>query len=379
MNAEGLVNLIIKGFNFMWGILMFEPKARKSGTEWKLERDEFKKRFNQSYMDPWFNNHRDKISELEEIAWKAYLDGRKAPVTQRAGPSYKDPDYDLSVDWVKAKHAVEKAKEEFEDPSGKSRVLLIAASDRNDHTCPGEISKTSRLVKIAQESLVEHGMKVELLDLSQMTSEFGKVIYPCKGCVSTAMPLCHWPCSCYPNHSLHQTNDWMNEIYPMWVRAHGIMIVTPVYWHQAPSALKLMIDRLVCADGGNPDPTTTHGKDPDKAKAIEVKGWDYPRHLQGRVFSVIVHGDTMGVDDLKNAITSWLNEIMLIPSSVYGQIGRYIGYFGTYAESHLELDKDHAMMEEVKLSAEALAMNVFAERSKKLDTQVPNLHDPRPK
>jgi multimeric flavodoxin WrbA len=33
------------------------------------------------------------------------------------------------------------------------------------------------------------------------------------------------------------------------------MIVTTVYWYQAPCVLKLMIDRLVCADGGNPAPT----------------------------------------------------------------------------------------------------------------------------
>ena len=50
------------------------------------------------------------------------------------------------------------------------------------------------------------------------------------------------------------------------------MIVTPVHWYQAPSVLKLMIDRLVCADGGNPDPTTTHGKKPEKAKALELSG-----------------------------------------------------------------------------------------------------------
>lgn len=358
---------------------MFEPKARKSHEPWKISREDFKKRFNHNFFDPWYNHHREKIQELEDIAWKAYLEGRKAPVTEKAGVKYKDPDYDLSVEWIKAREAVTEAQTTHADPSGPSRVLLITASDRNDHTCPGEISKTSRLAKIAEEALRADGILVEVLDLSKMTSEFGKVIYPCKGCVSTAMPLCHWPCSCYPNHSLGQTHDWMNDIYPMWVRAHGIMIITPVYWHQAPSALKLMIDRLVCADGGNPDPTTTHGKNPDLAKKLEMDGWDYPRHLQGRVFSLIVHGDTMGVDDVKNALSSWLNEIMLIPSSVYGSVGRYIGYYGPYAESHTELDKDHALMEEVRLSAEALAMNVRAERAKKLETQVPNLHDPRPK
>jgi multimeric flavodoxin WrbA len=59
----------------------------------------------------------------------------------------------------------------------------------------------------------------------------------------------------YPNYSLGQTDDWMNEIYPLWVAAHGIMIVTPVNWYYGPTALKAMIDRLVCADGSNPDPS----------------------------------------------------------------------------------------------------------------------------
>ena len=83
----------------------------------------------------------------------------------------------------------------------------------------------------------------------------------------------------------------MNEIYPRWVAAHGVMIVTPVYWYQAPGGLKSMMDRLVCADGGNPDPTSTAGKDPKLAKQLELKGWTYPRHLAGRAFAVVVHGD----------------------------------------------------------------------------------------
>ena len=53
---------------------------------------------------------------------------------------------------------------------------------------------------------------------SRLAAEYGRNIHPCKACFSTAAALCHWPCSCYPNHSLGQTQDWMNEIYPMWVR-----------------------------------------------------------------------------------------------------------------------------------------------------------------
>jgi hypothetical protein len=36
---------------------------------------------------------------------------------------------------------------------------------------------------------------------------YGRQIFRCKACVSTAMPLCHWPCSYYPNQGLGQVND----------------------------------------------------------------------------------------------------------------------------------------------------------------------------
>ena len=83
------------------------------------------------------------------------------------------------------------------------------------------------------------------------------------------MALCHWPCSCYPNYALGQVHDWMNEIYPLFVAAHGVMIVTPVNWYQAPGPLKAMMDRLVCADGGNPIRPRPHGKNAEDAKALD--------------------------------------------------------------------------------------------------------------
>src|SRR6202008_5166850 len=115
-------------------------------------------------------------------------------------------------------------------------------------------------------------------------------------------------------------NDAMADLYPRGVAAHGIMIVTPVYWYQAPSVLKLMIDRLVCADGGNPDPTTTRGKNPALAKALELKGWDYPKHLAGRAFAVAVHGDAEGTDNVKNALCDWLTTLGLVRGGAPGAL-----------------------------------------------------------
>ena len=84
------------------------------------------------------------------------------------------------------------------------------------------MSKTWRLITMAERTLAAMpGTTCEILDLSRLTSGHDLHIHPCKACFSTAPALCHWPCSCYPNHALGQVNDWMAEIYPMWVAAHG--------------------------------------------------------------------------------------------------------------------------------------------------------------
>ena len=340
--------------------------------------DEIKGRFLNLFRDPIYDHYRETIGKMSELAWKAFEDNHKAPFTKKAGPGYQDPDYELSVDWSETKARIAAAQRENEN-AHRPKILLISASGRNDHSCAGEISKSRRLVDLAREALETRGAQVEVLDLSEQTSGYGRTIYPCKACVSTAMPLCHWPCSCYPNHATLQVNDWMNDIYPMWVRAHGIMIITPVYWYQAPATLKLMIDRLVCADGGNPDPTSTQGKKAEMAKKIELGGWGYPRHLEGRTFTVVVHGDTAGVDPLRSALSSWLKDLHLLPAGLDSEISRYIGYYEPYATSHEALDKDEAVQKEVEKCAASLLAATIAKRAGLLEALIPKSEDPRPK
>jgi multimeric flavodoxin WrbA len=141
--------------------------------------------------------------------------------------------------------------------------------------------------------------------------------------------------------------------------------------------LKLMMDRLVCADGGNPDQTTTHGKKPDEAKALEMKGWHYPRHLEGRVFSVVVHGDAVGAETLRRSLTDWLSDMKLLPSLPQGGIDRYIGYYEPYATSHEALDRDVAVQQETRAAAKALVDAVSLTRAGRYP--LPKGDDPRPK
>ena len=353
--------------------------VRKGQGDVKLSREEFEARLRERFYDPEFERVSDAIGLIVDVAWKAYDEYHKSPRTRKAGPGFSDPEYELPVEWLAARERVLEAERAHQDLSGRARVLLVAGAARHDQTCPGEMSKTFRLVQIAREEIEHAGLSCDLLDLSLLTAQYGRQILPCKACVSTAMPLCHWPCSCYPNHAMGQVNDWMNELYPRWVAAHGIMIVTPVYWYQAPSVLKLMIDRLVCADGGNPDPTTTRGKSPQLAKALEMNGWHYPRHLAGRLFSIVVHGDAAGAETLRRSLVDWLTDMELRPASPAATLDRYVGYYEPYATSHDALDRDTAVQEEVRNAARALTTAVGLQRAGQFPDPDQRLQPPRPK
>ena len=353
--------------------------VRKGQWAGMLSREDFGARFRGEFFDPAFDAERAAIDRIEAIAWQAYCEGRKAPRTQPAGTGYADPGYELSDEWRTTHERLQAAQALWGNPATPSRVLLVNSAPRNDGTCPGEMSKTWRMTQIAREVLETDGLEVDVLDLSRLTSEPMLRIHPCKGCVSTAMPLCHWPCSCYPNHSLGQSNDWMAEIYERWVAAHGVIVLTPVHWYQVASPLKLMMDRLVCADGGNPDPTLTGGKDPERAKQVELGGWSYPKHLAGRAYGVVVHGDVAGIEGVRRSLSDWLDWMGLIDAGPKARLDRFVGYYRPYATSHAELDADTGVQEEVRNVARALAQAVHALRAGRLMQPDARLDAPRPK
>jgi multimeric flavodoxin WrbA len=358
---------------------MDTPRVRKGQGDVKLSRESFERRLRERFSDPAFDGVKVELDRIVDVAWKTYDEYHKSPRTRKAGPGFANPDFALPVEWLDTRDRILQAEREQKDAGSASRILLVCGAARHDQTCPGEMSKTFRLAQMAREEIERGGCTCDLLDLSLLTAQYGRQILPCKACVSTAMPLCNWPCSCYPNHALGQVNDWMNELYPRWVAAHGIMIVTPVYWYQAPGGLKLMMDRLVCADGGNPDPTSTHGKKPDEAKALELKGWSYPRHLAGRVFAVAVHGDAAGAETLRRSLTDWLTDMELMPAAASATFDRYLGYYEPYATSHDALDRDTSVQQEVRNAARTLIEAVKLMRSGRFPRPDRDVKDPRPK
>jgi multimeric flavodoxin WrbA len=358
---------------------MPDIEIRKGQAPPAHTREEFRERFRARFFDPAFRAEDEAIGRLEEIAWDGYCKARKSPVKRKAGPGFADPGQELSVEWMDARDKLLAAQGRWGDPATRSRVLVINGATRNDGTCPGEMSKSFRLAQVARDTLAAGGVETDFLDLSLLASAYDRHIHPCKGCVSTAMPLCHWPCSCYPNHELSQVNDWMAEIYEKWTAAHGVLLVTPTHWYSTSSPLKLMMDRLVCADGGNPDPTSTNGKDPKKAKELEMAGWPYPQHLAGRTYGVIVHGDVAGIEGARHVLCDWLDWMGLIDAGPTSRLDRYIGYYEPYATSHAALDRDEAVQQEVRNAARALLQAVADLRAGKLSAPGRDLARPRPK
>ena len=345
-----------------------------------LTRAEFRRRFFERFYDPAFDAVQAELDKVFEIAWDGYIKYRKSPRTQAAGPEFSDPAFELPVEWLQTRKNIKEAQRRQESPSSPSRVLIVSGATRSEHTCPGEVSKTRRLADHAAKIIeAQAGFEVDLLDVSHLADEPWKVIHPCKACVSTAMPLCHWPCSCYPNHAMGQTNDWMAEIYPRWVAAHGVFVLCPVHWYQAPASLKLMMDRLVCADGGNPDPTTTHGKDPAAAKALELAGWPYPRHLAGRAFAVVAHGDSQGHEGVREALVEWLASIGMHQAGTSAAVDTLIGYYEPYATSHDKLDEQRDVFVLVANAAQSLANLVRAMRAGDWRAPDDGLKNPRQK
>src|SRR5690349_17219200 len=124
-------------------------KPRKGQFSGMLERDEFRQRFHASFGHPSFGAVQDALAKVEEVAWDNYINTNKTSRTEKAGNEFADPNYDLSVEWRETRDRLIAAEAIQKNPATQSRILLICGADRNDGTCPGEISKTFRLTRIA--------------------------------------------------------------------------------------------------------------------------------------------------------------------------------------------------------------------------------------
>jgi multimeric flavodoxin WrbA len=176
------------------------------------------------------------------------------------------------------------------------RVLLIAGSDRRQYNCPGVDSKARTLMLRMAERLPA-AWEIDIEDLGNV---YGRArIQSCNACVSTSMALCVWPCNCYePGDSTEPDLMWDLDMYARLDLADAWAIIGPVNWYAPSSNLKLMFDRLVCANGGNPREDLIAHKNPELAMALEkTDEWKQrlsQNHLEGRTAAFFSYGDGGG-------------------------------------------------------------------------------------
>jgi Family of unknown function (DUF6496)/NADPH-dependent FMN reductase len=138
------------------------------------------------------------------------------------------------------------------------------------------------------------------IDLEDLGNEHGKPkIQPCNAYVSSSMALCVWPCNCYGPRSDHQPELlWDLDLYSRLARADAWAFIGPINWYGPTSNFKLLFDRLVCMNGGNPRPDLIDKKSTVLAQALERSSlWRElsKNHLEGRSAG-FCYGDRGGAD-----------------------------------------------------------------------------------
>jgi hypothetical protein len=177
-------------------------------------------------------------------------------------------------------------------------VLLIAGSNRRQYNCPGVDSKARTLMLRMAERLPQN-WEIDLEDLGNVYRR--EHIQSCNACVSTSMALCVWPCNCYrPNDRAEPDLMWNLDLYSRLDLADAWAFIAPINWYGPTSNLKLMFDRLVCMNGGNPDEDLIQHKVPERAIELEKSEiWNElsQNHLEGRTAAFFCYGDA-GADEV---------------------------------------------------------------------------------
>lgn len=180
-------------------------------------------------------------------------------------------------------------------PSPPLRVLLIAASQRRQYNCPGIDGKARSLLLRMKAQLPSHWE----IDVEDISNVYGRQkIQSCNACVSTSMALCVWPCNCYEKENKKEADlMWDLDLYSRLDYADAWAFIAPTNWYAPTSNLKLLFDRLVCANGGNPKEDLIDHKNPEMAMKLdktETFKELSQNHLEGRTAAFFSYGDAGG-------------------------------------------------------------------------------------
>ena len=178
-------------------------EVRKGQGDVTLTREEFERRLRERFYDPAFERvagevdagRRRRLGRLRRVP--------QEPAHAESGARLRRPGLRAAGRVARgARRASSAAQRRSRTHPAAARASCWSAAPRaTTRPARARCRRPSASSQMAREEIERAGVTCDLLDLSLLTAEYGRQILPCKACVSTAMPLCHWPCSCYPNHA----------------------------------------------------------------------------------------------------------------------------------------------------------------------------------
>jgi intein/homing endonuclease/multimeric flavodoxin WrbA len=196
----------------------------------------------------------------------------------------------------------------------RSSMLVISGKNANIFMDEiGIINKEDKFEKINYKNSKKKGYfgkikKIEFVGYSDVydisVSKSHKFI-----CEGFEVHNCHWQCDCFIKGS-KVAPDLLKEldVYDHLEQSDAFVILSPIHWHSLTSQIKLLFDRLVCANltlthddaiklmgEGNIKNSDITGKFAKSAKHTDM----LRNHLEGKVCAFYVHGDA-GADEYKN-------------------------------------------------------------------------------
>jgi len=144
----------------------------------------------------------------------------------------------------------------------KPFILFINGSPRKN-------GRTVKYLKKVMKGVKKEGGKVKLMHLIDFK------ILPCLGCYSNSPKSCTFPC---------KQKDDMEKIYPLLLKANGMVLGSPSYWFSVSGLVKNFIDRVTCLEN-NGD------------------------LLEGKIFASISSAEESGGDEVSHYLISVFNEM----------------------------------------------------------------------
>ena len=290
------------------------PEVRKGQGDVKLSREEFARRLRERFYDPAFDAVRAEIDRIVEVAWTSYDEYHKSPRKRKAGPGFADPEFELPVEWLEAREPRSRRPSGASAtrrrpgascwsaaPRGTTRPVPARCRRRSGwSSSPARSSRRARLrVRPARPEPSHRAVRTPDPALQGVRLDR-----------HAALPLALLLLS-EPRHGPGERLD-ERDLSALGRRArradrHAGVLVPGAERAEAddrPAGLRRRRQ-------SRPDDAPT-ARSRKRRRRSSSRGWHYPRHLAGRAFAVVVHGDAEGAETLRRSLTDWLLDMELV-------------------------------------------------------------------